>query len=362
MDPSPPWIVPFFLAHVGCPHRCVFCNQYLIAETVFPPSPMEVGEALKALLSSRSPEGNRRRQVAFYGGSFTRMPLDRQEAYLDVCRPYVRRGWVDSIRISTRPDQVSEGQLAFLAERSVGTVELGVQSLSDRVLQASRRGHTGKEAREAILRVRAMGLEAGAQIMVGLPEDTGRESLETVEELASLKPDFVRIYPLLVLRQTELADWLRRGAYTPLGLEEAVSLCACMLEEFERASIPVIRVGLQEQEGMGGEGGDVMAGPYHPAFGHLVRSALFLKKAVASLPGEIPGRSTVCLRIHPHDRSLLVGDRRQNLGKIRDVLEDRDIRIEEDQGIPRGTVECEIEGERRKGKGERDGSSPEGGI
>jgi biotin synthase-like enzyme len=190
-----------------------------------------------------------------------------------------------------------------------------------------------------------MGLEAGAQIMVGLPEDTGKESLETVEELASLKPDFVRVYPLLVLRQTELADWLQRGAYTPLDLEEAVSLCARMLEKFERASIPVIRVGLQELGGMGREGGDVIAGPYHPAFGHLVRSALFLKKALASLPGEIQGGSTVCLRIHPHDRSLLVGDRRRNLEKIRDVLEDREVRIEEDEGLPRGTVECEVNGE-----------------
>jgi len=180
--------------------------------------------------------------------------------------------------------------------------------------------------------------------MVGLPEDTGPESLETVEELAGLKPNFVRIYPLLVLRQTELAERMRSGAYTPLGLQEAVSLCVRMLERFERASIPVIRVGLQEQGRMGREGGDVLAGPYHPAFGHLVRSALFLKKVVASLPGEIPGASTVCLRIHPHDRSLLVGDRRQNLGKIRDVLEDREFRIEEDQGIARGSVECGVIG------------------
>ena len=350
MDPSPPWIAPFFLAHVGCPHRCVFCNQSLIAETASPPSPVEVGEALEALWRSGRPEGNRRRQVAFYGGSFTRMSLERQEAYLDVCRPYVRQGWVHSIRVSTRPDQVSERQLAFLAERSVTTVELGVQSLSDRVLRASRRGYTGKEARDAILRVRAMGLETGAQIMVGLPEDTGTESLETVEGLVSLNPDFVRIYPLLVLRQTELADWLQRGAYTPLGLQEAVSLCVRMLEKFERASVPVIRVGLQEQGGMGQEGGDVLAGPYHPAFGHLVRSGLFLKRAVASLPSEIPAASTVCLRIHPHDRSLLVGDRRQNLGEIRDVLEDREVRIEEDRSLSRGTVECgeETEGAKKK--------------
>jgi hypothetical protein len=207
-----------------------------------------------------------------------------------------------------------------------------------------------------------MGLEVGAQIMVGLPEDTGTESLETVEELAGLEPDFVRIYPALVLRQTELAERMRRGAYTPLNLGEAVSLCVRMLERFERASVPVIRVGLQEQGGMRREGGDVMAGPYHPAFGHLVRSALFLKRAVASLPAEVPQGSTVCFRIHPHDRSLLAGDRGENLRKIRGVLEGREVRIEEDPALRRGTVACEIEGERRKGQGERDGPRMGEGI
>jgi len=249
---------------------------------------------------------------------------------------------VDSIRISTRPDEVSEKQLAFLADRGVRTVELGIQSLSDRVLRASRRGHTGEQARKAIRRVREMGLEVGAQIMAGLPGDSGAESLETVEGLAGLGPDFVRIYPLLVLRQTELAERMQTGRYTPLGLEEAVSLCARMLERLEEASIPVIRIGLQEHGEMGSEGGAVLAGPYHPAFGHLVRSARFLRKVLASFPPAIPRSAGICLRIHPHDRSLLVGDRGRNLKKIRDALECPVVRIEQDPGLPRGTVQCTL--------------------
>jgi histone acetyltransferase (RNA polymerase elongator complex component) len=276
------------------------------------------------------------------------MSVERQKAYLEVCEPYVRGDWVDSIRISTRPDEVSEGQLAFLAERNVGTVELGLQSLSDRVLEASRRGYTGEEARDALQRVRAMGFEAGAQIMVGLPEDRGVESLQTVEGLIRLKPDFVRIYPLLVLRQTALAEWTRSGAYSPMALDEAVVLCSRMLEMLEEASIPVARIGLQEPMGTRQDGRDVVAGPCHPAFGHLVRSALFLKKVFASLPRTVPAASTVCLRIHPHDRSLLVGDGRQNLRKIRDRLEHAGVRVEEDPESPRGSVTCEIEGQRAK--------------
>jgi len=339
-SPRPRWIAPIFLPHLGCPHRCVFCNQHLIAETLLPPSPSEVGERLETHWVSQKRREARRRQIAFYGGSFTGMAEERQDEYLEVCQPYVRRGWVDSIRISTRPDEVSERQLAFLADRNVRTVELGIQSLSDRVLRASRRGYTGQEARAAIRRTREKGMEVGVQIMAGLPEDSGAESLETVAALSGLKPDFVRIYPLLVLRQTELAERMHRGQYTPLPLEEAVVLCALLLERLEEASIPVIRIGLQEQAAIGCEGSFVLAGPHHPAFGHLVRSAVFLRKALASLPRTIPRSSRVCFRIHPHDRSLLVGHRGRNLARIQDVLRPRGVRIEEDQGLPRGTVQC----------------------
>jgi histone acetyltransferase (RNA polymerase elongator complex component) len=356
MDPSPrpAWIAPIFLPHLGCPYRCVFCNQHLIAETASPPSPAEVAEQLETFWTARKGRAGNRKQIAFYGGSFTRMPRAQQDAYLGVCQPFLRRRWVDSIRISTRPDAVSAGELAFLARRGVKTVELGVQSLSDRVLRASRRGYTGEEAREGVRRTRRMGLEVGVQLMVGLPGDSGKESLQTVEAVASLEPDFVRIYPVLVLRETELAGRMRTGRYRPLELEEAVSLCASMLERLEERSIPVIRIGLQEQVGMGCEDGFVLAGPYHPAFGHLVRSALFLRKALSSLPKAIPPSSKVCLRIHPHDRSLLVGDHRQNLKALQDVLASRVFRIEEDPGIHRGTVQwanrSPAKGQRRKEK------------
>jgi histone acetyltransferase (RNA polymerase elongator complex component) len=283
-----------------------------------------------------------RHQIAFYGGSFTSMPEERQAAYLEVCRPFMTRGWVDSIRVSTRPDQVAEEQLVFLKEQGVRTVEIGIQSLSDRVLSATRRGYTAEEACAAIRRTREMGLETGAQLMVGLPGDTGAESLETVATLLTLKPDFVRIYPLLVLQKTELAERMQRGEYTPLRVDEAVSLCAGMLERFREASIPVIRIGLQEQEGMRRKGSFVLAGPYHPAFGHLVRSACFLERVLHTLPAKIPPSSCLSLRIHPHDRSLLAGDRGENLRKLRGLLGPREVRIDEDPGLPRGSVECTV--------------------
>jgi hypothetical protein len=323
----------------------------MIAETLSPPSPPEVGERLKIYWDARKPRMAGRRQIAFYGGSFTSMPRERQHAYLEVCRPYLRQRRVDSVRISTRPDEVSEGQLAFLADRGVKTVELGIQSLSDRVLRASRRGYTAEVAREAIHRTREAGMEVGVQLMVGLPEDGGKESLETAEALPTLAPDFVRIYPLLVLEQTELAERTRRGEYKPLGLEAAVALCTVMLQRLEEASIPVVRIGLQEQQGMGGDGSFVLAGPYHPAFGHLVRSALFLQKVLRSLPREIAFSSGLCLRVHPDDRSLLMGDHRQNFRKLQSHLEPRAVRIEEDRGLARGAVQWRAQGSGIRGQG-----------
>ncbi|MCP4600896.1 MAG: radical SAM protein, partial [Proteobacteria bacterium] len=180
-----------------------FCNQSLITESASPPSPAEVGEQLNTFFQSRKRVLAKQRQIAFYGGSFTGMEESLQEAYLEVAQPYLRQGLVDSIRISTRPDDLSAKQLAFLVKRGVRTIELGIQSLSDTVLQASRRGYTTEQALEGIYQVQHMGLEVGAQIMIGLPGDTGSESLETVEMLSELKPDFVRIYPLLIFSMTD---------------------------------------------------------------------------------------------------------------------------------------------------------------
>ncbi len=340
LNASPAWIAPIFLVHLGCPHRCVFCNQGLITESASPPSPAEVGEQLNTYFLSPKRDLAKQRQIAFYGGSFTGMKESLQEAYLEAAQPYLKQGLIDSIRISTRPDDLSDKQLAFLAERGVRTIELGIQSFSDTVLQASRRGYTAQQAFEGICRIQRMGLEAGAQIMIGLPGDTGRESLETVERLSELKPDFVRIYPLLVFPGTDLAEMMQRNQYRPLALTEAVSLCVKMLERLEKAAVPVIRIGLQEQAGMRKKEGAVLAGPYHPAFGHLVRSGLYLQKVLAALPESAEILSRICIRIHPADRPLLAGDRKENIKQLHRMFGAERLCIEEDLSLSRGEVEC----------------------
>lgn len=282
----------------------------------------------------------KQRQIAFYGGSFTGIDPLLQKDYLDVALAFVRRGLADSIRVSVRPDELSHDTLLFLAEKGVKTVEVGVQSLADRVLEASRRGHSAQQAVASIRAIKQAGLEAGAQIMVGLPEDTGAASLKTAALLCELKPHFVRVYPLVVFRDTELARWMDGGRYRPWGLGRAVGVCTRILERFERASIPVARIGLQNGEAMEGIDGAVLAGPYHPAFGHMVRARLFFSKLILCLPQPLLPSKTICFRIHPNDRPFLSGYRGDNLERLRSRLGNRTIRIVEDQGLPRGHVEC----------------------
>jgi len=334
----PTWILPVFLPHLGCPHRCVFCDQSVMAPNSPRPSPSELRERLDDSLRCAPGGGHKRRQIAFYGGSFTGMSASLQEDYLEAAREFLVRGEVDSLRVSTRPDGISRERLTFLADRGVETVEIGVQSLSDRVLQASRRGYAAGQVLEAIAAVQAAGLEVGAQIMAGLPGDTGADSMATAEALCEVRPDFARIYPLLVFRDTELARWVEQGRYRPWTVEAAVSLCSRMLERFEESSIPVVRIGVHDAGRLLGPAGAVRCGPAHPAFGFLVRADLFRRRALAALGSRPRARRPLRVSVHPHDRPLLSGYRGQNLVEITERVGAGGVTVREDPNCVRGRV------------------------
>jgi histone acetyltransferase (RNA polymerase elongator complex component) len=297
-------IVPFFIPHAGCPHRCLFCNQ----ETVAPPLPLAlVAERIRCMLAAL-PSGDSV-ECAFYGGSFAALPRQERQRLLDVVHHFLRQGRVLSIRISTRPDSLTPEVVDELAAAGVGTVELGVQSLDDEVLALSRRGHGARCVEEACRLLRAAGLTTGLQLMPGLPGDTRERALATMERAIALGPDFFRIYPTLVLEGTELADHYRQGSYRPLSLEGAVDLCKGLLLRARRAAIPVIRVGVQATELLDAPG-TVLAGPYHPAFRQLVESALYgdlLLKLLRGAPADCD------VRCHPSRLSDLVGQGRANI-------------------------------------------------
>jgi histone acetyltransferase (RNA polymerase elongator complex component) len=268
-------IVPIFVPNLGCPHRCIFCDQRAIsgAEARLP-TREEMLQTADLYLGSNKARRLPLRQLAFYGGTFTLLPEADQDFLLGVGRELMAEGRVESLRLSTRPDAVDAACLARLAASGVRTVELGAQSFDDRVLSAAGRGHGAADTIAAAGLIKEAGieggLELGLQLMCGLPGEDEESFLASCLSAANLAPDLVRLYPVLVLEGTTLAALWRRGGYRPLTLEEAVHRCRQALELFEARAIAVARMGLQASPGLEAAW---LAGPYHPAFGQLVRTA-----------------------------------------------------------------------------------------
>jgi histone acetyltransferase (RNA polymerase elongator complex component) len=335
---SRPLIVPIFIPNEGCPHRCIFCNQGEITATEGR-GPMD-GEQVEAVIAqavaSKAFRMRSQREIAFYGGTFTGLPGPRMEALLDVAARYVERGLFDAIRVSTRPDAVDSGRLSVLQSRRVTTVELGVQSMENEVLQLSRRGHTEADTIKAVQSLREAGLKVGIQLMPGLPGDTPGKFRETVAKVMKLQPEMVRIYPALVIRGTELARWYERGAFQPLSLGDAVSLCKESCALFEGRGIPVIRMGLMSSPTLLKEG-QILAGPWHKAFGFLVRSRIHLDRIMEFLPER--GRLEAMVILAPRDEIPLVqGHENEGLRWIEHQTGARVVDIKPDDSICAGEV------------------------
>jgi histone acetyltransferase (RNA polymerase elongator complex component) len=308
-----PVIVPFFIAHQGCPHTCIFCNQVKIsgaAETL--PSPAEL---LDRIAVYRGTAGKRGLEAAFYGGTFTSLPVPLQESLLAPLQPLIEKGDLAAVRVSTRPDAVDRETAEFLKNRGVRTVELGVQSLDDTVLARAGRGHTARAVEDACRILVESGMRVGLQLMPGLPGDSPAQALATLRRAIGLGPDFLRIYPTLVIAGTELERLYRAGDYAPMPLSGAISLCKVMLHEALKAAIPVIRIGLLATgELRAGDG--VVAGPYHPAFRQVVEAELFYD-LMAKLTADVPPETRVILSCSPARVSDVAGQRRANVLRLR---------------------------------------------
>lgn len=302
-------IIPLFIPHAGCPNMCVFCDQQKISGASTPVTP----EQVRAEIGQSLPAAGTGCELAFYGGSFTAMDLAVQRGLLAAAAPYLRSGAVGSIRLSTRPDAVNDQVCGLLREYGVTTVELGCQSMDDRVLALSRRGHSAQDTVRAVELLRQYGFSVVLQMMTGLPGDTGTESVETAKKLIALQPDGVRIYPTVVLRGTALQQMMDAGNYVPQSVEAAVDLCAGLYELFLTADIPVIRLGLNPTELL--SSGEAVAGAYHPALGELVLSEVYLRRARRLFPEVQPG-ARVILEVHPSRVSVMVGQKRRNLAAL----------------------------------------------
>ncbi|MDO4280165.1 MAG: radical SAM protein [Peptococcaceae bacterium] len=298
-------IVPIFVPHMGCPHDCVFCNQYHITGSWQAPDLAAIDEMVAEWTASSGETPS----LAFYGGSFTAIDLDVQLPLLAAAAALKAAGKIAAIRLSTRPDALDAEVLARLANYGVDTIEIGVQSLNDDVLCASGRGHTAQDAVAAIRRVKAAGFACGVQLMLALPADTPARSLATAAQVVDLAPDFVRLYPTAVIRDTALADLYASGRYVPWAMDAVLDTAAEMAMAFAAAEIPVIRIGLQAEDQL--TQGDVIAGAYHPAMGELVKARIYRKRMAIMLGAGASG--PVTFAVAPRRLSQALGHHRENV-------------------------------------------------
>lgn len=329
-------IIPLFIPHYGCPHQCIFCNQRRITGQTTPVTASDVERIIAEYLASS--DEPRFWEAAFYGGSFTALPMDVMEALLRPAKEALDAGRIQKIRLSTRPDCISPEILSLLSRMGVSIVELGVQSLSDEVLTLAERGHTARDAAQAVRLLREGGFQVGLQFMTGLPGETMAILRESARKGAALRPDFIRLYPVLVLKDTKLAAMHLEGSYKALTLEEAVFRCAFLKRWYQAHRIPVIRTGLQATEELDW-GDSLLGGPYHPSMGELTDQYIWrhnLRRAVR----DIPYGTALQIRCCREDRSKLMGYKKSTWLLLQKWAGPH-VEIQEDTAIPRGTFVVE---------------------
>ncbi|MFW5793331.1 MAG: elongator complex protein 3 [Bacteroidota bacterium] len=294
--------IPIFLPNKACPNRCVFCNQYTIASQESIPAPDELPEMFDKHFSTFK-KGDNSIEVAFFGGNFTGIDNDFQKQYLEIAQDYLKNGQIHGIRISTRPDYIDREKLDFLKSMGVSAIELGTQSLDDNVLKTCQRNHTAQDSVNAANLINEYGFELGMQMMTGLPGDTEEKSVKTAQQIIDLGAKTTRIYPCLVVKETTLEDMYRKGEYLPQSLEDAIKLSAVLVEMFEKSDVKVLRIGLHPSEGFI-KGEELIDGPFHPAFGELVKSVMWFNMFKNY---DLPKSDGICINVNPKSFNVAIG-------------------------------------------------------
>ena len=326
-------IIPIFLPHQGCPHRCVFCNQSAITRTEPTlPSEVQLQQTVESYLGQSARQYDHT-QIAFYGGNFLGLDPMVIRSLLKAADRYVKSGKVNGIRFSTRPDTIDARRLELIAPYPIQTVELGAQSMEDEVLCRSNRGHSAADTISAVGLLQQTTYEIGLQLMIGLPGETRAGCFRSAEKAAELRPDFVRIYPAVVVAGSRLAEWYEAGEYSPLGMAQCLERVKQLVLFFNRRAIRISRIGLQADQSPDADN-QVVAGPYHPAFGHLVHCELFFDMARLLLSSVDLDGGMIVFDIHPRSISRLRGLQNQNFVRLCNEFAISDLRTRTDPVLP----------------------------
>ena len=338
------YIIPIFVPHLGCPNACVFCNQTKISGEQRQVNAKDVKDTIEYYLSNFK-ENPKQIEVAFFGGSFTAIEVEKQKELLEAAYEYIKQGKVDSIRISTRPDYINKDILKMLKKYKVKTIELGVQSTNNYILEKAKRGHSFEDVKKASKLIRFYGFTLGHQMMVGLPESTDLDEINTAKDLIKLKPKIVRIYPVLVIKGTKLEEDYKNGEYEPLSVIQAVERCKEVATLFNSKKINVIRIGLQNTEEItdpNNKNSEVAAGPYHPAFRQLVEAAMWYDAIVSQIKKCNTKVKEVQIKANPTDINNIIGHKKENVEKLKEIYE-VDVIIKSDENIKNGKFELTVE-------------------
>lgn len=337
------YIIPIFVPNLGCPNDCTFCNQKKISGQQTNVTPDDVKKIIEYYLENFK-DSSKYVEVAFFGGSFTGIDEGVQKELLEAANEYIKKGKVNSIRISTRPDYINRKILKMLKKYKVKTIELGVQSSNDYILQKSRRNHTFADVIKASKLIRFYGFTLGHQMMIGMPDSTEIDELNTAKDLIKLKPKIVRIYPVLVIKGTELEQEYKNGEYKPLTVEQAVERSKEVTYLFRKKHINVIRIGLQNTDEITDpkqNGSEVVAGPYHPAFRQLVESSMWYDSVAEKIKKINTKVKEVEIVVNPSDVNNVIGHKKQNIEKLKEMY-DVDVIIKQDEKIKSGKFEINV--------------------
>ena len=338
------YIIPIFVPHLGCPNACVFCNQTKITGKQTQVTAKDVEETIEDYLKSFKNKESKV-EVAFFGGSFTAIEEEKQIELLEAAFKYVEKGQVDSIRISTRPDAIDKHILKRLKKYKVKTIELGVQSSNNYVLARAKRGHNFEDVKKASKLIRFYGFTLGHQMMVGLPESTALDEVNTARDLIKLKPKIVRIYPVLVIKNTKLEEDYKNGDYDALSVIQAVERCSEIADLFNKHKVNIIRIGLQNTDEItdpNNENSEVVAGPYHPAFRQLVEGRLWYDAIVSEIKKCNTKVKVVEIKANPEDVNNIIGHKKENINKLSDLY-DVEVILKSDENIKNGKFEMTVE-------------------
>ena len=322
-------ILPIFIPHLGCPFDCIYCNQKLITKSDLPDLKIIKQQIADFCRSSKENKeialGGRTedKEIAFYGGTFTALNRQDQQKYFDLVSPFLPK--ISGIRISTRPDFISKEELLFCKQNGVSTIELGIQSFSDIVLKTSGRGYTSHQAIKSCQLIESYSFQLGIQLMPGLPGFSSDSLRTSIAATIDLKPDFVRIYPTVILAGTTLHQMYETGKYSPLSLDEAIEISVEMKEIFEQNNIRIIKIGLHSDL----DKDSIIAGPYHESFGELIRAESLMRKIVNNF-------SPKTLNISPADISLFKGFNCRMLSKLKSIVKIDKIGIQINPDLAKG--------------------------